>query len=458
MQVEEKIDQKLMKLHGLRQSRTKSNGRQSFWNKNGRGPNSNPFFPGLRGDKLNTPETALLNSMERLAEESIPKSSIATKSTSSGNGLDTGDSDKDDMDNDDSDRDDDEEVVAVGKLPHGFSQFMDGNIPFCIPIDMRDEVFSKPPMYTHIPSNKLLMSSITKPKKIPGSEKGEQEKCTCSGKVCGQDCFNRFTMTECIGPQNCNIWDKTKDCGNRALSKRQFVKCRPQREPGKGWGLVALQSIQKGQLVHEYVGEIIDEKEKERRLTEWNVEHPNDPNFYIMALGTGYYVDARVHGNQSRFINHSCDPNTRVATINVKGTLRNGIYATRDIKSGEFLCYDYHFDTKNGDMFICRCGSVNCRGTMKEGRNATAGVEGNVHKKKSELWREAKERYDDDTKFLRESRSVISLVGPLVPGAEHEGETVGMGPQRRETASRVFLFRNAKLGADFVSRKSRLQR
>jgi len=467
MQVEDKIDQKLMRLHGLRQSRHKSNSRQSFWNKFGRGPNANPFFPGLRGDKLNTPETSLLNGMERFTEETIPKSTIVSEST--GVNTPTASRHDDNMDLDDISNDmdvEDKNDVDYGEdandsdqqLPHGFSQFMDGNIPFCIPIDMRDEVFSKPPMYTHIPSNKLLMSSIAKPKKIPGSDKGEHEKCSCSGRSCGAECFNRITMTECTGPHNCIIWEKTKDCGNRALSKRQFVKCRPQREPGKGWGLVTLKSIEKGQLVHEYVGEIIDEKEKERRLTEWNAEHPNDPNFYVMALGTGYYVDARVHGNQSRFINHSCDPNTRVATINVKGTLRNGIYATRDIKAGEFLCYDYHFDTKNGDMFICRCGSANCRGTMKEGRNLQGDANGNENKKRSDRWKEAKEKYDEDVKFLQETNSVVSLVGPLVPGADHENETVAMGPKRRETESRIFLFRNAELGADFVSRKSRLER
>jgi SET domain len=459
MQVEDKIDQKLMRLHGVRQNRVKSsNNIKSFWNKFGRrgGPSSNPFFPGLRGDRLNAPETTVLKCMQQITgpQNVITGPVAATKSVD-----DVCCADRDDL-SEASDNENGSTYNGVEDLPVAFSQIMDGNIPFCIPIDLRDEVFSKPPMYTHISANKVLMSTISKPKKVPGSQKGEQEKCTCVGRICGHDCYNRITMTECTGPHNCNIWDKTKDCGNRALSKRQYVKCKPQREPGKGWGLVALQSIEKGQLVHEYVGEIIDEKEKEKRLMEWNVDHPNDPNFYVMALGAKYYVDARVHGNQSRFINHSCNPNTRVATINVKGSLRNGIYATKIIKAGEFLCYDYHFDTKNGDMFICRCAAPNCRGTMKEGKNTTAGsgTGTDSNKDKRTLWKEAKERYDEDCKFLQETKSVISLVGPLVPGAEHEGETVAMGPQRRQTVSRVFLARNARLGADFVSRKSRLER
>ena len=72
-------------------------------------------------------------------------------------------------------------------------------------------------------------------------------------------------------------------CGNRRLGQRKFKKCQPAREHGKGWGLKAMEKILKGELVQEYVGEIIDAKEKEKRLKEWTEEHPNDPNFYVMV-------------------------------------------------------------------------------------------------------------------------------------------------------------------------------
>ena len=52
--------------------------------------------------------------------------------------------------------------------------------------------------------------------------------------------------------------------------------------------------------------------------------HPNDPNFYLMELEHGFYIDARVKGNLSRFINHSCDPNCQLQRTNVAGDMRIG--------------------------------------------------------------------------------------------------------------------------------------
>ena len=192
-------------------------------------------------------------------------------------------------------------------------------------------------------------------------------------------------------------------------------------------------------------------------MVTWAEEHPNDPNFYVMALNKPYFVDAREYANLARFINHSCAPNCKVTSVNVKGYVRNGIYSIRDIQPGEFLCYDYHFDTNQGDRFVCRCGAPNCRGTMK-GKGKYDPI------KKPENWKEAKARYEADQRFLEEAEQtkVVSLVDALLPCAEHPNETVSSGPleKHREEAinSRIFLWRNVKLGADFVSRNSRLEK
>ncbi len=60
------------------------------------------------------------------------------------------------------------------------------------------------------------------------------------------------------------------------------------------------------------------------------------------------------------YINHSCDPNTYVKTIDDK---RN-VIAIRDIAPKEEITYDYAI---NGDYewgVTCRCGSKNCRGVI----------------------------------------------------------------------------------------------
>lgn len=248
---------------------------------------------------------------------------------------------------------------------------------------------------------------------------------------------------------NCDLGP---ECNNRSLGLKQFAKCKPIREQGKGWGLVTVSGVKKGDLVQEYVGEIIDEKEKERRLQEWTRDHPNDPNFYVMALDSGWYIDARIKANLSRFINHSCAPNCRLLPMNVNGHVRVGIYSLRDIAPGEFLSYDYQFDTKHGDKFRCRCGAPNCRGTMKGGK----GEDGtNEQKTRKEEWQGAKAAYDRDVKYLEEAeeeeKKRASQVDFLVPGAENPTETVAAGPNEkkyRKTAQsdRLFLWRNVVQG------------
>lgn len=255
---------------------------------------------------------------------------------------------------------------------------------------------------------------------------------------------------------NCSIG---LTCGNRAIGQRKSAKCRPEREGGRGWGLISVDKIRQGDYVQEYGGEVIDEKTKAKRLDEWARDHPNDPNFYIMSLQQGWYIDARNESNLARFINHSCEPNCRVLQMNVGGSLHMGIYALRDIAPGEFLSYDYHFDTRHGDKFRCRCGSRFCRGTMKSCKSQAT----NEKKTKTEVWDDAKARFDRDKKFLEdvyesEARR-LNLVDALVPCANGKDELVANGPQVRyrdfALRNRMFLWRNVIRGSDFVARFSR---
>jgi len=355
---------------------------------------------------------------------------------------------------------------------------------FCLPADVQEEVHAKPPPYKHIHSLKYY--SENRPKKIPMPE----DICNCVD-FCDDHCINRLLYVECFGSKEGNSGEAScrttncrvgPNCGNRRLGMRQHVKkCKPKTEKGKGWGLMTMENISKDNLVQEYLGDVIDEKTKEQRLKDWSIEHPNDPNFYIMCLSQGWYIDAREHANLSRFINHSCDPNCILTRLNVNGYMRDGIFALRDIKAGEFLSYDYHFDTKLGDKFICRCGSNNCRGTMME----THLKKDTAKKTKSELWSEAKQRLEKDKDFLRdfEARELRNLtVQEVVPGATKaapptgsatketarqrngEGtakkqEWVSNGIQDKDRTnvirSRIFLWRNAVVGSDFAARWGR---
>ena len=100
---------------------------------------------------------------------------------------------------------------------------------------------------------------------------------------------------------------------------------------------VGVKKIGKGDLVQEYVGEVVDAETKEDILKKWARDHPNDPNFYVMSLSKGWFIDAQEVVNQSWFINHSCDPNCILLPINVSGYMCNAIMVLRDIAPGEFV-------------------------------------------------------------------------------------------------------------------------
>jgi hypothetical protein len=61
-----------------------------------------------------------------------------------------------------------------------------------------------------------------------------------------------------------------------------------------------------------------------------------------------------------KHINHSCDPNTYVKTID--GIRR--VIAMRDIKIGEEITYDYAINGYYDSDILCKCKSKNCRGTI----------------------------------------------------------------------------------------------
>ena len=68
--------------------------------------------------------------------------------------------------------------------------------------------------------------------------------------------------------------------------------------------------------------------------------------------------------DQSRWINHSCDPNTRVESEwdGAAGITRTRWVAVRDIAPGEELHYDYAFAAEVAEP--CNCGTAACRGLI----------------------------------------------------------------------------------------------
>src|SRR3954464_10930463 len=76
--------------------------------------------------------------------------------------------------------------------------------------------------------------------------------------------------------------------------------------PIHGLGAFALQDIPKGTRIIEYVGEKISNAEADRR---YNDETMESHHTFLFILNSKQCIDAAYEGNESRFINHSCDPN-----------------------------------------------------------------------------------------------------------------------------------------------------
>jgi hypothetical protein len=135
------------------------------------------------------------------------------------------------------------------------------------------------------------------------------------------------------------------------------------RSPVHGYGCFARKFIPKGTRIIEYTGERLSHKEADERYED---SDPNDNHTFLFIVDRKTVIDATYGGNESRYINHSCDGN---CTSEIeKG--RVWIDAIRDIQKGEELNYDYQIprdkdDPPNvDDIFACRCGSPKCRGSM----------------------------------------------------------------------------------------------
>ena len=246
---------------------------------------------------------------------------------------------------------------------------------FVLPLPIRDEIrnISAPREFKKI--NRLDYTALGSrgEKDLPHlQETSEEEGGSCACKKdsgCGEDCHNRIMKLECT-----NICKSSKKqegncgagpgCGNRNFQSRTWSKTVRFKEHAMGFGLKAGEDIAEGALVMEYIGEVIHEEEMQKRMSDQRQFSPNDHDFYIMELQAGIYVDGKKKGSDSRFINHSCEPNCELDRWVVNGKMRIGIFAIKNIPKNTPLCYDYQFDTNEISAFKCFCGADTCRGTM----------------------------------------------------------------------------------------------
>lgn len=155
----------------------------------------------------------------------------------------------------------------------------------------------------------------------------------------------------------------------------------PYKTEGRGWGLKSLAPIAKGQFVIEYVGELIDEAEYQRRLQKMSEQ--KEENYYFLTIDKDVMIDAGPKGafliiflllvffslnfvfylgNMARFMNHCCQPNCETQKWTVNGNTRVGLFAKVDIPADTELTFNYNLECIGKEKKVCRCGAPNCSG------------------------------------------------------------------------------------------------
>lgn len=135
------------------------------------------------------------------------------------------------------------------------------------------------------------------------------------------------------------------------------------RSPIHGNGVFASRTIEAGEYIVEYEGERITSDESAIRAE--NAGGPVNHTFFF-SLADGMVIDGGSGGNDSRYINHACEPNCEA----YEEDGRVFIYSLHEIEQGDELNYNYALIYEERHtaavrkQFECRCGAPSCTGTM----------------------------------------------------------------------------------------------
>ena len=169
-------------------------------------------------------------------------------------------------------------------------------------------------------------------------------------------CSENISMNvEC--DENCKGGE---ECVNKKIQKYEWKKVKRKKTKGKGYGLIALEDIEKDDFIVEYIGKVVCK---------------NPENDYAMQYkGMELYIDpSKMVNAPGKYMNH-CIPNCRNEMWGVKGMPRLCFFANRKINKGEELTFNYGWEllvTGKTDLkrrgTECKCGAENCHGIIERG-------------------------------------------------------------------------------------------
>lgn len=213
----------------------------------------------------------------------------------------------------------------------------------------------------------------------------DSRKCSCAVKNGGEIPYNsegavvetKTLVYEC-GP-SCKC---PPSCHNRVSQHGIKFKLEIFKTKLRGWGLRSRNFIPIGSFICEYVGELLNDEQAEKRAgyddylfdIGKNCDNSSRRKEDVEDDG-GFTIDAKEYGNVGRFINHSCSPNLYAQNIlfdhEDKSIPHIMFFAAEKIHPLEELTYDYNYiidqvRDANGNIKkkSCFCGSPECTGRM----------------------------------------------------------------------------------------------
>ena len=166
-------------------------------------------------------------------------------------------------------------------------------------------------------------------------------------------CDHARHLVEC-NEKICSIGHQK--CGNRISQKKHWlVSCAPFPVNDRGRGLKSLSAIPKASVIGRYLGVVSSSF--------------NENSNYVMELmtlpdKTKLFVDAKFEGNNTRFINHSCEPNCRYESWRCGDEFMVYVVTIKNIAKNQELTVSYGSAFESfflGDK--CLCGSSKCTST-----------------------------------------------------------------------------------------------
>ncbi|KAF6839660.1 set domain-containing protein [Colletotrichum musicola] len=172
--------------------------------------------------------------------------------------------------------------------------------------------------------------------------------CVQLNRECDPDLCGTCGAAERADPSNRNDDALFQTgCQNTAIQRgvsKAVILGKSQLE-GCGYGLFTAEDITQDEFVIEYTGELIvaDEgvRREARRGEAFAMEKSTSYVFSLLDY-EGIWVDAAIYGNLSRYINHAVEAaNVQPSILYVNGEYRIRFTATRSIKAGEELFFNY---------------------------------------------------------------------------------------------------------------------